>query len=99
MANKNITDNNLRGSFCGRSENQVRRLIAGPNNAYICDECVEICASIVDDEIYGDEKKSASDEINLLKPKEIKEFFLYFLLVCANTRYVLSPFPLCTVAL
>ena len=43
MANKNITDNNLRCSFCGRSENQVRRLIAGPNNAYICDECVEIC--------------------------------------------------------
>ena len=90
MANKNITDNNLRCSFCGRSENQVRRLIAGPNNAYICDECVEICASIVDDEIYGDEKKSASDEINLLKPKEIKEFLDQYVIGQQEAKKVLS---------
>ena len=90
MANKNITDNNLRCSFCGRSENQVRRLIAGPNNAYICDECVEICASIVDDEIYGDEKKSASDEINLLKPKEIKEFLDQYFIGQQEAKKVLS---------
>ena len=90
MANKNITDNNLRCSFCGRSENQVRRLIAGPNNAYICDECVEICASIVDDEIYGDEKKSASEEINLLKPKEIKEFLDQYVIGQQEAKKVLS---------
>ena len=90
MANKNITDNNLRCSFCGRSENQVRRLIAGPNNAYICDECVEICASIVDDEIYGDEKKSANEEINLLKPKEIKEFLDQYVIGQQEAKKVLS---------
>ena len=83
MANKNITDNNLRCSFCGRSENQVRRLIAGPNNAYICDECV-------DDEIYGDEKKSANEEINLLKPKEIKEFLDQYVIGQQEAKKVLS---------
>ena len=90
MANKNITDNNLRCSFCGRSENQVRRLIAGPNNAYICDECVEICASIVDDEIYGDEKKSANEEINLLQRKEIKEFLDQYVIGQQEAKKVLS---------
>ena len=38
-----------RCSFCGRTENQVNRLISGPNGVYICDECVDICGRIIDD--------------------------------------------------
>ena len=37
-------------SFCGKSQDQVRRLIAGPGSVYICDECVELCREIIDEE-------------------------------------------------
>ena len=49
MAGKNI-DGEIRCSFCGKTQNQVKRLIAGPNGAYICDECIDICADIIDEE-------------------------------------------------
>ena len=60
----------LRCSFCNKTQDQVRKLIAG-QNVYICDECIEVCSEIIEDELddYGD-----SNEINLLKPKEIKDF-------------------------
>ena len=90
MANKNITDNTLRCSFCGRTEGQVRRLIAGPGDAYICDECVEICASIVDDEIYGNNEEGVREEINLLKPKEIKDFLDQYVIGQDEAKKVLS---------
>ena len=73
MANKKIIDEKLYCSFCGKPESQTRRLIAGPEGVYICDECVEICAGIVE-EMYHEEESGATQEINLLKPKEIKEF-------------------------
>ena len=65
-----------RCSFCGRTENQVRKLIAGPNGVYICDECVSICSDILSDEMEEEtpEGNSALDDINLLKPEEIKHF-------------------------
>ena len=40
----------IRCSFCGKADGQVRKLIAGPNGAYICDECVDICAEIIEEE-------------------------------------------------
>ena len=40
-----------RCSFCGKTQEQVRKLIAGPNDIYICDECVELCAEIVDEKL------------------------------------------------
>ena len=43
MAGKNM-DDKVRCSFCNKTQDQVRKLIAGPNGAYICDECVDICA-------------------------------------------------------
>ena len=48
MAGKNFDDSNVRCSFCGKSQYQVKRLIAGPEGVYICDECVETCADIVE---------------------------------------------------
>lgn len=74
-SNKNNDNDNVRCSFCGKSSGQVRKLIAGPNGAYICEECVEICADIIDEEL--DEfttSDGAMDDINLLKPVQLKEF-------------------------
>ena len=48
MAGRNSEDK-IRCSFCGKSQDQVRKLIAGPNGAYICDECVDICAEIIEE--------------------------------------------------
>ena len=43
-------DDKVRCSFCGKSSKQVRKMIAGLNNTYICDECVELCQEIFDEE-------------------------------------------------
>lgn len=64
----------LRCSFCGKTDKQVHKLIAGPNGVYICDECVDLCDEILAEEDYGYEESAEEDEINLLKPKEIKSF-------------------------
>lgn len=73
MAGKS-TDGRVRCSFCNKTQDQVRKLIAGPAGVYICDECVDICADIIDEE-YDEEQYDGGIEINLLKPVEIKEFF------------------------
>ena len=72
MAGKNSEDK-IRCSFCNKTQDQVRKLIAGPAGIFICDECVDICADIIEEE-YEDEPISEAMEINLLKPIEIKEF-------------------------
>ncbi len=63
-------------TFCGKSERQVGKLISGPGGIFICDECVDLCNEILDEEEFAAENESGSaeDEINLLKPMEIKEF-------------------------
>ena len=70
MAIKN-GDYKIRCSFCGKTEDQVRKLIAGPDGSYICDECVEICSEIIEEEVARD-RMSGSD-INLMTPMEMKE--------------------------
>lgn len=76
MAGRGI-DEKLRCSFCNKTQDQVKKLISGPNGIYICDQCVSICSDILDEEFEEEEDDGnpAEDmEINLLKPKEIKEF-------------------------
>lgn len=76
MAGRGI-DEKLRCSFCNKTQDQVKKLISGPNGIYICDQCVSICSDILDEEFEAEEDDGnpAEDmEINLLKPKEIKEF-------------------------
>ena len=75
MAGKNNGEDRVRCSFCGKAQEQVRKLIAGPKGVYICDECIEICSDIIEEELDGYGRKPARDmEINLLKPEEIKAF-------------------------
>ena len=65
----------LHCSFCGKTEKQVHKLIAGPNGVYICDECVDLCDEILAEEMQDEyDDADTDDEINLLKPKEIKAF-------------------------
>jgi ATP-dependent Clp protease ATP-binding subunit ClpX len=61
----------LKCSFCGKSQKQVRKLIAGPG-VYICDECIELCNEIIEEEL-GEVAKTVED-IDLPKPREIKGF-------------------------
>jgi ATP-dependent Clp protease ATP-binding subunit ClpX len=62
----------LKCSFCGKSQKQVRKLIAGPG-VYICDECIELCNEIIEEEL-GAEVAEGVEEIDLPKPREIKGF-------------------------
>lgn len=92
MAGKNV-DDKIRCSFCNKTQNQVKKLIAGPNGAYICDECVGICSEILDEEFLDDDKMDESDaglDINLLKPKEIKEFLDDYVIGQDDAKKVLS---------
>ena len=67
----------IRCSFCGKTAEQAGgKLISGPNNVYICYGCVDLCAEIVDEDEFeeGGKASIAQDEINLLKPEELKAF-------------------------
>ncbi len=75
-----------RCSFCNKTQDQVRKLIAGPN-AYICDECVDICAEIINEE-FEDEQDYG--DINLLKPVEIKNFLDQYVIGQEDAKKVLS---------
>ena len=68
-------DDRVRCSFCGKTQDQVKKLIAGSNNVFICDECIDLCAEILEEELGEQENTDPDfDGINLLKPKEIKAF-------------------------
>ena len=82
----------IRCSFCGKTQSQVRKLIAGPAGVYICDECVDICADILEEELEDEEieENPQSAEINLLKPKEIKSFLDDYVIGQDEAKKVLS---------
>ena len=89
MSGKN--DNKIRCSFCGKTQDQVGRLISGPNGAFICDECVDICAEIIDEEAFDhEEQQSAKEDINLLKPEELKSFLDDYVIGQEQAKKVLS---------
>ena len=84
-------DDKVRCSFCGKSQDQVRKLIAGSNNVFICDECIDLCAEILEEE-FDDHDDPAPDfgDINLLKPKEIKGFLDEYVIGQEAAKKVLS---------
>ena len=88
MALKN-GDNRIRCSFCGKTEEQVRKLIAGPEGAYICDECIEICSEIISEEFTNDYVED-SGEINLMTPREMKEILDEYVVGQDEAKKVLS---------
>lgn len=90
MANRN-NDKRICCSFCGKSQDLVEKLISGPEGVYICDECVDICAEIISDER---EERMGNDlpsqDINLLKPMEIKDFLDQYVIGQEEAKKVLS---------
>ncbi len=83
-------EDKIRCSFCGKSAKQVHKLIAGLNNTYICDECVDLCQEILDEETGSDETVTDTSDIRLLKPKEIKDFLDEFVIGQDEAKKVLS---------
>lgn len=75
MPSKN-DDNKIICSFCGKTQEEAKKLVAGPKNIYICDECVDLCCQIIYEE-FPNELNSLDSELdlnfNLPKPKEIKK--------------------------
>lgn len=90
MANK-YSDKGICCSFCGKRQDQVEKLISGPEGVYICDECIDICADIIADEREEKGLYQDSDlDINLLKPMEIKEFLDQYVIGQEEAKKVLS---------
>ncbi|MGN1313433.1 MAG: ATP-dependent Clp protease ATP-binding subunit ClpX [Lachnospiraceae bacterium] len=83
-------NSDVRCSFCNKNQDQVRKLIAGPSGVYICDECVEICADIIEEEYEEEEELFDSEEINLLKPIEIKEHLDEYVIGQEEAKKVLA---------
>ena len=72
--NGNSRDKSVCCSFCGKPQDMVRKLIAGPNNVYICNECTELCSAIVEEDAFYEEKKTKNAvKRDLPKPAEIKK--------------------------
>ena len=92
MAGRNIEDK-IRCSFCGKSQEQVRKMIAGPNGAFICDECVEVCTEIIEEEFEEEENvqpEGMAEEIHLYKPEELKAFLDEYVIGQDEAKKVLS---------
>lgn len=89
MAGK-ASDDIVRCSFCNKPQSQVRKLIAGPNGAYICDECIEVCSEIIEEEFEYDDDGREFDDINLLTPEEIKAFLDEYVIGQDEAKKVLS---------
>ena len=84
-----MTEEIVRCSFCNKTQAQVRKLIAGPNGTYICDQCVGICSEIIEEELdYND--RGALDDINLLTPEEMKAFLDQYVIGQDEAKKVLS---------
>ena len=88
MAGK-MTDDIVRCSFCNKTQAQVRKLIAGPNGTYICDECIAICSEIIEEELDYNERE-VFDDINLLTPEEMKAFLDDYVIGQDEAKKVLS---------
>jgi len=87
MAKNNDSNDDLLCSFCGKSQDEVKKLIAGPS-VYICDECIQLCNEIIGEE-YGQEGEEDSAG-QLLKPTEIKEVLDQYVIEQEKPKKILS---------
>ena len=88
MAGKNF--DKIRCSFCNKTEDQVRKLIAGPGGVFICDECIDVCSEILEDELAEEDVELVQSEINLRTPMEIKAFLDEYVIGQEEAKKTLS---------
>ena len=81
------SDNNLICSFCGKPKELTKRLIAGPNGIYICDECIDVCKEILEED---SERSENFAPVNLLKPTELKAKLDEYIIGQDEAKKVLS---------
>jgi len=86
MGKNDVSNDDLLCSFCGKSQDEVKKLIAGPS-VYICDECIQLCNEIIDEE-YSQEGEEGDSQ--LLKPAEIKETLDQYVIEQERAKKVLS---------
>lgn len=86
MNTNNKDDNSCCCSFCGKPKDKAKKLIAGPNGVYICDECIEICREVLTEE----DQTEQPENVKLLKPKEIKEELDKYIVGQDKAKKVLS---------
>ena len=79
---------NIRCSFCGKTQENVKRIIAGPG-VYICNECVGLCSNIIEDELENyDDDFNDENEFLMLTPKEIKEKLDEYVIIITNVSII-----------
>ncbi|MGM0417942.1 MAG: ATP-dependent Clp protease ATP-binding subunit ClpX [Thermodesulfobacteriota bacterium] len=85
-----LTENNekLFCSFCGKSQKEVKKLIAGPA-VYICDECIQLCSEIIEEDVAGDDEESKEGK-SLLTPREITEKLNEYVVEQESAKRILS---------
>ena len=83
-------DKSIRCSFCGKRQEQVKRMMSGPNDVYICNECVELCNSLIREDMYDSGAPEYHDPEKLPTPREIKEYMDNYIIGQENAKIALS---------
>ena len=91
MSRKKDAPQNVRCSFCGKPQEAVSRIVAGPG-VYICDECVSVCKNIIENDTYSEEEfgYSLQEEEKLLSPREIKDILDKYVIGQENAKKTLA---------
>ena len=84
------SDKGIRCSFCGKRQEQVKRMMSGPNNVYICNECVDLCNSLIREDLYESGARFDHDPEELPTPKEIKEYMDNYIIGQEEAKISLS---------
>ena len=83
-------DRVVRCSFCGKRQEQVRRIMSGPNGVYICNECVELCTTLLREDMYETEPSSIERPEHLPTPKEIRQYLDGYIIGQTEAKIALS---------
>ena len=83
-------DKSIRCSFCGKRQEQVKRMMSGPNDVYICNECVELCNSLIREDMYDTGVPEYHDPEKLPTPREIKEYMDNYIIGQEDAKIALS---------
>ena len=84
-----MADKLIRCSFCGKTQGQVKRILSGPN-AYICNECVALCSTLLQEEMYDTTEQIPEKPEHLPTPKQIKEYMDGYIIGQERAKITLS---------